>query len=108
MSALILAKQLIERFPDLLSGPAEFRGELTVQVRDPDRIPEVCAAAKHDLGFNYLVDLSSVDNYGDDPRFTIVYELYGISHRSYLRLKTLVSEEKPELPTVTGVWRTAD
>jgi NADH-quinone oxidoreductase subunit C len=49
-----------------------------------------------------------VDNYGDDPRWTIVYELYGVAHRQYLRLKTNVSEEKSELPTVTGVWRTAD
>ncbi len=54
------------------------------------------------------MDISSVDNYGDDPRFTLVYELYGYGHRCHLRLKTDVSEEKSELPTVTGVWRTAD
>ena len=29
-------------------------------------------------------------------------------HQCHLRLKTDVSEEKSELPTVTGVWRTAD
>jgi NADH-quinone oxidoreductase subunit C len=108
MSAPTLAKQLIERFTDVLSEPIEFRGELTLQLRDPERIAEVCGVAKQELGFDYLVDLSSVDNYGEDPRFTIVYELYSIGHRSYLRLKTRVSEEKPELPTVTGVWRTAD
>jgi NADH-quinone oxidoreductase subunit C len=61
-----------------------------------------------ELGFDFLADVSSVDNYGDDPRWTIVYELYGIGHGQYLRLKTNVSEEKSELPTVTGVWRTAD
>jgi NADH-quinone oxidoreductase subunit C len=49
-----------------------------------------------------------VDNHGEDPRFTIVYELYGYSHRCHLRLKTCVNEERGELPTVTGVWRTAD
>ena len=36
----------------------------------------------------------SIDNYGDDPRFTVVYHLYGYGHRCYLRLKTDVSEEK--------------
>jgi len=71
-------------------------------------MPEVCAAAKTELGFDYLVDITSVDNYGDDPRFTIVYHLYGYSHLCWLRLKTNVSEEKSELPTVTAVWRTAD
>ncbi|MEI7940491.1 MAG: NADH-quinone oxidoreductase subunit C, partial [Verrucomicrobiota bacterium] len=48
------------------------------------------------------------DNYGDDPRFAVVYHLYGYGHLCHLRLKTDVSEEKGEVPTVTGVWRTAD
>jgi NADH-quinone oxidoreductase subunit C len=108
MGALELAQQLKARFPGLLSEPAEFRGELTVLVNDAERMPEVCAAAKTDLGFDYLVDITSIDNYGDDPRFTIVYHLYGYGHLCQLRLKTTVSEEKGEMPTVTGVWRTAN
>ena len=108
MSALDQANQLIAQFGDLFSAPTEFRGEVTLVVKDAERIAEVCAFAKKSLGFDYLVDISSVDNYGDDPRWTVVYELYGISHAQYLRLKTNVSEEKSELPTVTGVWRTAD
>ncbi|HYV26734.1 MAG TPA: NADH-quinone oxidoreductase subunit C [Candidatus Eisenbacteria bacterium] len=108
MPALDQANQLIAQFGDLLSAPTEFRGEVTLVVNDSERIAEVCAFAKNSLGFDYLVDISSVDNYGDDPRWTVVYELYGISHGQYLRLKTNVSEEKSELPTVTAVWRTAD
>lgn len=108
MSALELARQLRARFGDLLAEPTEFRGEVTVKLADADRIVEVCLFAKGTLGFDFLVDVSSVDNYGDDPRWTIVYELYGLGHKCYLRLKTDVSEEKSELPTVTGVWRTAD
>ena len=108
MDALELANKLIGRFGDLLSKPAEFRGEITLVAQDSERIQEVCGYAKKELGFDYLVDISSVDNYGDDPRFTIVYELYGYGHRCHLRLKTSVGEEKSELPTVTTVWRTAD
>jgi NADH-quinone oxidoreductase subunit C len=108
MSAKDLALKLKEKFGDILSEPAEFRGEYTLVLSDSGRIAEVCAAAKSGLGFDYLVDLSSVDNYGEDPRFTVVYHLYGYSHRHHLRLKTSVSEETPELPTVTAVWRTAD
>ena len=108
MSAQDLASKLVSRFGELLSGPTEFRGELTLVVRDAERIREVCAFCKGDLGFNYLVDISSVDNYGDEPRFTVVYELYGYGHKAHLRLKTDVSEEKCELPTVSDVWRTAD
>jgi NADH-quinone oxidoreductase subunit C len=38
----------------------------------------------------------------------VVYHLYGLGHRCHLRLKTDVSEEKSELPTVASVWRGAD
>ena len=108
MSALELANQLKAKFGELIDSPKEFRGEITVQIADAEKIADVCAFAKRELGFDYLVDISSVDNYGDDPRWTVVYELYGMAHRCHLRLKTDVSEEKSELPTVTGVWRTAD
>src|SRR5512136_1465293 len=108
MTALELAQKLKERFPDLLSESSEFRGEISLVVKEDARIPELCGFAKTELGFDYLVDISSVDNYGDDPRFQVVYHLYGYGHRCYLRLKVAVSEDKAELPTVTGVWRTAD
>jgi NADH-quinone oxidoreductase subunit C len=108
VSALDPATQLRARFGDLLSEPAEFRGEISLKVADAERIVEVCTFAKKDLGFDYLVDITSIDNYGEDPRWTIVYHLYGIAHRCYLRLIVHVSEEKSELPTVIGVWRTAD
>lgn len=108
MSALDLAKQLKARFGDLISEPTEFRGEISLRLAEAERIVEVCAFAKKELGFDYLVDVSSIDNYGDDPRWTVVYHLYGIAHKQYLRLLTGVSEEKSELPTVTVVWRTAD
>ena len=108
MNATELANKLREKFGELVSAPTEFRGEVSVKVADAGRIVEVCAFAKKELGFDYLVDVSSVDNYGEDPRWTIVYHLYAIAHKQYVRLSTNVSEEKSELPTVTGVWRTAD
>ncbi len=108
MTSQELAKQLRAKFGELLSEPTEFRGEVTIEIVDAERIVEVCGFAKKELGFDFLVDISSVDNYGDDPRWLIVYELYGVAHCCYLRLRTRVSEEKSELPTVTGVWRTAE
>lgn len=108
MTSSELAAQLKAKFGDLISEPSEFRGELTVKLSDAQRVAEVCAFAKKDLGFDYLVDISSIDNYGEDPRWTMVYHFYGYGHRQHLRLKTDISEEKSELPTVTTVWRTAD
>ena len=108
MTALEPAQKLKARFGDLISEPAEFRGEITVKLADAERIAEVCGFAKTELGFNYLVDISSVDNYGDDPRWTVVYHLRNLANGAELRIKTDVSEEKSELPTIIGVWRGAD
>jgi NADH-quinone oxidoreductase subunit C len=108
MSPSDLALKLKERFGILISDPQEFRGEITVQLSDPDVIAEVCAFAKDSLGFDYLVDITSIDNFGSDPRWTLAYHLYGYGHHCALRLKTGVSEASSELPTVTPVWRTAN
>jgi NADH-quinone oxidoreductase subunit C len=102
------AQKLKTKFGPVISEPAEFRGEITLQVGDAERIVEICEFAKKELGFNYLVDISSVDNYGEDPRWTVIYHLRGLTHGHELRLKTEVSEEKSELPTVTTIWKTAN
>jgi NADH-quinone oxidoreductase subunit C len=96
------------RFGDALSGPVEFRGEWTLILAEPDRIVEVCQFAKSQLGFDYLVDVSSIDNYGEDPRWTLVYHLRSLPGGGELRIKTGVSEEQSELPSVLGVWRTVN
>ena len=107
-SAAKFAQQLKDEFGKLIFEPTEFRGEITVNIADASRITEVCEFAKHELDFDYLIDISTLDHYGEDPRFSMVYELSSISHRQHLRLKTQVTEEHGEVPTVTGVWRTAD
>jgi NADH-quinone oxidoreductase subunit C len=108
VSNLDLANQLKAKFGDLISEPAEFRGEITVKVADAEKIAEVCNFAKTNLGFEYLVDISSIDNYGEDPRWTVVYELRNLTNNSELRIKTDVSEEKSELPSVLGIWATSN
>ncbi len=45
-TSLELAERLRAKFPALISAPAEFRGEITLHVSDPEAIPEVCAVAK--------------------------------------------------------------
>ena len=108
MTSLDQAKKLKEKFGDLISEPSEFRGEIAVKISDAEKIADVCEFAKRNLGFDYLVDVSSVDNYGDDPRWTIVYHLRNLKNGNEIRLKTDVSEEKSKLPSVIGVWKTAN
>ena len=92
------------KFPIL--SKTEFRGETTLVV-EPEKIVEVCAHAKS-LGFDMLIDLSSVDNFGQEPRFEVVYELYSLEGNYSLRLKTTVSEDNLEIDSVVSVWETAN
>jgi NADH-quinone oxidoreductase subunit C len=108
MTSREAAQKLKAKFGDLISEPSEFRGEITVPVGDAEQIVEVCAFARNDLDFCYLVDITSIDNYGDDPRWTIVYHLRGLRNGCELRLKTVVSEEKSKLPSIVSVWPTAN
>ena len=108
MTAIELANKVKAAFPAFLSEPSEFRGEVTLNLSDVEQIVPICSHAKSQLGFDYLVDITSIDNYGEDPRFTLVYHLSGLGHGRALRVKAGVTEEKSEAPTVTGIWRTAD
>ena len=107
MTALEAANTIKAKFGDLITGPVEFRGELSLSLSDSQKIVDVCRFAKS-IGFNYLIDISSLDNYGEDPRWTLVYHLRDIVNGIEIRLKTVVNEEKSELPSVIAVWRTAN
>jgi NADH-quinone oxidoreductase subunit C len=108
VTALESASKLKAKFGDLISEPSEYRGEITVSIANAQEIAVVSDFAKKQLGFDYLVDITSIDNYGSDPRWTVVYHLRHIVNGSEIRLKTDVSEEKSELPSVLGVWRTSN
>ena len=108
MSALESAQKIKAKFGDLISEPAEFRGEISIELADAEQIAAVCEFAKKELGFSYLVDISSIDNYGDEPRWTVVYHLRNIVNVVEISIKTDVNEEKSELPSVLSVWRTAN
>ena len=108
MNALESANKIKAKFGDIVSEPSEFRGEISLILSDAGKIFEVCSFAKQQLGFDYLVDITSIDNYGEDPRWTVIYHLRGVANGQDLRIKTDVSEEKSELPSVLPVWRTAN
>ncbi len=83
----------------------EFRGETSWEV-PKDLIPAQMAALKA-KGFTYLVDLTAVDNHGEDPRFEVVYELCDLKRKKHLRIKTKVGEGET-LPSVCSIWKTAE
>ncbi|MFG1954176.1 NADH-quinone oxidoreductase subunit C [Micromonospora sp. NPDC048830] len=86
------------------------RGELTLHVR-PERIAEVCQVMRDDLAlrFELCSSVSGVDYLGaDERRLHVVYQLTSMTYRRRVRLEAAVSVEDPHLPSVTGIYPTAD
>jgi NADH-quinone oxidoreductase subunit C len=85
----------------------EFRGETTLIIAR-EQIVDICRLCRDTLGFDYLIDIASIDNFGEEPRFEMVYELSSIATNDHLRLKFPVSEDEPSVPTVSSIWPTAN
>lgn len=83
-----------------------FRGEETV-VAGLDRLHDVLAMCRGKLGYEMLLDISSVDHFGEDPRFEIVYELATLDDSKHLRVKARVGEEE-SVASATDLWAGAD
>ena len=106
MNAQEAADRVVEKFGEALLSRHEFRGEQTVLVRR-DALGAVLEFARRELELDFLLDISSLDHFGIDPRFEVVYELANLSDSVHLRVKAPVGEDE-EVPTATHLWKTAD
>lgn len=114
MSALTperVEARLREQFPDIA-----FERQTGEAVRDytlfvpADRIVDVCTFLRDDaeMDFAMLAWLGGADYLPRNPRFEVVYSLLSIAHNLRFHLKVRVSDDQPRVPTVTGVWGTAN
>ena len=102
-----LLASLNKLFGAKLQNKTEFRGETTYTILPTD-LREVAKFCRDELSFDYLIDITSVDNFGQEPRFEIVYELYSMTLAVHLRLKLRVLEEEGAVDTVSDIWPTAN
>jgi len=99
---------LRSRFGEAILAENEFRGEMTVQF-NIEALRDLMKFCRDELKYDYLVDISSIDHFGDYPRYEMVYELYSMADGNHLRLKaTIPDEENPSVPSVADLWPTAD
>jgi NADH-quinone oxidoreductase subunit C len=94
-------------FGPKLEGKVEFRGETSFTIAASD-LREIAKFCRDHLSFDYLLDITSIDNFGEEPRFEIVYHLYSMPHALHLRLKLKLSEEVGVVDTVSDIWPTAN
>lgn len=102
-----LLNSLGRLFGEKILSRNEFRGETTFVIT-ASHLHEIAKCCRDELSFDYLIDISSVDNFGEDPRFELVYELYSLNLAVHLRLKLAVSEEQCAVDTVSDIWPTAN
>jgi|SRR5215813_1267964 len=105
-----LAAALQREHPEWISEVVNALNETTAFV-NRDHIVAVCAHLKSapEASFNFLADLCGVDRGPEEePRFEVNYHLFSTTKYHRLRLKVLLYDEDPHVPTVTGVWRTAN
>ncbi|HEV2046258.1 MAG TPA: NADH-quinone oxidoreductase subunit C [Chthoniobacterales bacterium] len=107
MTGQELLASLSKLFGSKIQSKAEFRGETTYTILPAD-LREVAKFCRDDLSFDYLIDITSIDNFGEEPRFEIVYELYSMTLAVHLRLKLRVSEDDLAVDTVSDTWPTAN
>ena len=94
-------------FEEKIQSKTEFRGETTCTIAASD-LREIARFCRDELSFDYLLDITSIDNFGEEPRFEIAYELYSMALAAHLRLKLKVSEEVGAVDTVSDIWPTAN
>jgi len=98
---------LREEFGAAVLDVKRYANEDTVYVRK-ERIREVCRFLKEEQGFEYFVDLGGIDNFDDDDRYEVFYNLVSIERQKRIRLKVRVDEEDMRVPSVTEVYRAAN
>ncbi len=94
-------------FGEKIQSKTEFRGETTYTISASD-LREIAKFCRDELSFDYLLDIASIDNFGEEPRFEIVYHLYSMPHAVHLRLKLKVSDDVGAVDTVSDIWPTAN
>jgi NADH-quinone oxidoreductase subunit C len=126
MSGQQFVERLKAKFGDAITGANFDAIDPWIEVA-PERLVEVCEHLKTDpaLRFDMLNCITCVDYWmadeakmqkaGMTPRLEVVYHLSSIAKKHTLVVKVVlprwrdgVEGELPQVPTVCGVWRTAD
>jgi NADH-quinone oxidoreductase subunit C len=107
MSGPALLDSFTKAFGEKIQHKTEFRGETTYMITASD-LRGIATLCRDELSFDYLIDVTSIDNFDEEPRFEIVYHLYSMSHGVHLRFKLKVPEEAGAVDTVSDIWPTAN
>lgn len=75
----------------------------------PEKLLELMAALRNELGYDFLTDITAIDWHERQSRFTVVYHLYSLGRREYLRIACdCPDSEKPAMQSLVSLWAGAN
>ena len=102
-----VSQTLLER---LSAAGARLIGEeaATLLEVSPENLTDVMQLLRQEeeISFEYLADVTAVDR--KEKGLEVVYQLFSLKNGGKGTVKTMVSREKPEVTSVTGIWPGAD
>ena len=102
----LIAQELRDRDADSVLDTVFFRAHAAVLVA-PASVPATLAQLR-DKGYGFLASVHGVDYFPEEPRLGVHYELLDMSKVDRISVRTRVSTDAPNVPSVTPDWPTAD
>ncbi len=106
-------KEQLSRLAGQFSSAIEilpaFRDECSWKV-SREKLIELANSLKNhpDLPFEVLFDVTAVDLTPSNGTIEIIYHVYSHRIHEFVRLKVAVPSEKPEVPTLSRIWESAN
>ena len=107
MTTQEISEKLKPQFPDaIVEVKIEGTGDPFIKVT-PGKLKDIAAVLRNDpdMKFDFLMCLSGMD-YGKSL-LGVVYQFYSMTIRHRVTIKTEITVEKPEVPTVSDIWPSA-
>ncbi len=104
-----VVESLQKEFGESVQPLEEFRGEIKVSV-EPSQIVPICKFLhdEEDFSFNFLIALTCVDYWPEEPRFMVSYQLYSQKNTVILGLRAYLPGADPKIATVESVYPNAN
>ncbi len=101
-----LIDSLRQLFGEAIVEAVEVCGQQVISLAAP-RTYEVLAYLRKEADFDMLTDLTAVHWPDRESPFELVYQIYNLSARRRLRLKTTLAEGE-QIETVSSIWQAAN
>lgn len=95
-------------FPEgLVEKTVVFREEVTL-LTAREKLLELLAHLKNEQQFNMLSDITCTDYLPQSPRFGMIYQLYSLPRNLRVRVKVMLSEFDPKVPSACSLYESAN